>query len=64
MWDMNVIFIVAVIFTVLLLLFLLQLSSKGMTVYMIAYASTGAAGNNTAQDVPNLITTPPPLLYL
>ena len=38
----------------------LQLSVPGTI--MIAYASTNVTGNNETEDVPNLVSTPPPLL--
>lgn len=60
---MRMILILAVIATMSLLYFALQFSVEvTLSTIMIAYASANVTGNNETEDVPNLITTPPPLL--
>jgi hypothetical protein len=59
---MKLISMLAVIATMTLLSFALQLTIKVTPDTKIAYASTNVTGNNETEEVPNLVSTPPPLL--
>jgi hypothetical protein len=59
---MKLTVMLTIIVTLSTFLFPFQLSSKGIPGTMIAYGSIDFAGNNTTEDVPNLISTPPPPL--